>query len=379
MSTVESKRELKTTGESKKLSFFHVRNWLGMPLGVWLPLLARNRFAVSPSSIPQALRMVLFGQFNTAFHWADRLIYGRRVARTPIAQPPLFIVGHWRTGTTLLHELMVRDEQFSYPTTFQVMAPHHFLLTSGFLPRLLRHALPTSRPMDNMPVGFDRPQEDEFALCNLGVPSPYLKWAFPNRPAPDDYLDLDSISERELKAWTDALVGFVRRLSFLDPRRQVMKSPTHTARVGHLKRAFPGAQFVHIVRDPREVFPSTVHTWKQIWGSVAFQNPTFEGIEEYVLSNFERMDASFDRERKLLSEKELVELRYEDLIRDPVGAVGKVYDQLGLPDFEKARPKLEEHAAKSRDYKVNRHQLPEELWSRISQRWRGYIERYGYG
>ena len=98
-----------------------------------------------------------------------------------------------------------------------------------------------------------------------------------------------------------------------------------------------------------------------------------------MLSNFERMDASFDRERKLLSEKELVELRYEDLIRDPVGEVGKVYERFGLPNFEKARPKLEEHAAQSLDYKVNRHQLPDELWSRISQRWRGYIERYGYG
>ena len=84
MSIAEAPRELKTTGNAKKLSFFHVRNWLGMPLGVWLPLLARNRFAVSPSSIPQAVRMLFFGQFNTVFHCMDRLIYGCRVARTAI-------------------------------------------------------------------------------------------------------------------------------------------------------------------------------------------------------------------------------------------------------------------------------------------------------
>ena len=68
------------------------------------------------------------------------------------------------------------------------------------------------------------------------------------------------------------------------------------------------------------------------------------------------------------SSGELNLLMWSDEFPDPV-----------LPNFEKARPKLEEHAAQSRDYKVNRHQLPDELWSRISQRWRGYIERYGYG
>jgi len=379
MTTAAATRELKTTGTAKKLNFFHVRNWLGMPMGVWYPLLARNRCAASPSRFLQVLRMGAFAPINTALHGLDRLVYSRRVARTPIPHPPLFIIGHWRTGTTLLQELLVQDEQFSYPTTYQVMAPHHFLLTSGIVPRLMNHAMPENRPMDNMPVGFHRPQEDEFALCNLGVPSPYATWAFPNRPDRPESLDLDGLPPRELQRWTDAMVGFLRRLAFRDPRRQVLKSPTHTARVGHLAAAFHGAQFVHIVRDPRAVFPSTVHTWKQIWDSVAFQTPDFAGLEEYVLSSFERMYKSFDRERGRLGEKQLYELRYEDLIRDPVGEVEKVYERLGLAGFEQARPKLEEHAAKSREYKTNHHELPEDLWQRISTRWRGYIERYGYG
>jgi hypothetical protein len=378
MSTAAAPRELRTTGSSKKLNFFHVRNWLGMPMGVWYPLLARNRFAASPSRLLQVLRMSAFTPINTVFHGLDRLVYGRRVARTAIPHPPLFIIGHWRTGTTLLHEMLVRDEQFTFPTTYQVMCPHHFLFTSSFVPRLMNHALPPSRPMDNMPVGFDRPQEDEFALCNLGVPSPYDKWAFPNRPDRPEALDLDGLSPRELKTWTDTMVRFVTRLAVRDPRRQVMKSPTHTARVGHLARIFPGAQFIHIVRDPRDVFPSTVHTWRRIWDSVGFQTPDFSDVEEYVLSCFERMYASFDREREKLGDGQLHELRYEDLIRDPVGEVGKVYAKLNLPDFERARPRLEEHAAKSRSYEKNRHQLPDELWSRIATRWQGYIRRYGY-
>ena len=375
--TAAGPRELRTTGASKKLNFFHVRNWQGMPMGVWYRLFLKNGLAFSPSRVLQVIRMSVTTPFNTLFHGLDRLAYGRRVARmTP--QAPLFIVGHWRTGTTLLHELLVRDPQFAFPTTFQVMCPQHFLFTSGFIPRLMNHALPAKRPMDDMPVGFDRPQEDEFALCNMGAPSPYEKWAFPNRSDSPDSLDLDSLPPKDLDRWLNAMSLFLRRLAVKDSRRQVMKSPTHTARVGHLARAFPGAQFVHIVRDPRDVFPSTVHTWKQIWDSVGFQTPNFEGIEEYVLSRFERMYASFDRERERLAERQLHELRYEDLIRDPVGEVEKGYRRLGLSGFEPARPRLEEHAAKSREYKPNRHQLPDETWSKIANRWAGYIARHGY-
>src|SRR3954452_1948969 len=124
----------------------------------------------------------------------------------------MFIVGHWRTGTTILHELLVMDTQLGFPTTYQVMAPHHFLLTEKWLPRLLAHALPARRPMDNMEVGFDKPQEDEFAVCNMGQGSPYLKWAFPNTAADHEkYLDLEGLSERELKRWMDALAWFLRR------------------------------------------------------------------------------------------------------------------------------------------------------------------------
>ena len=369
---------VKTVTEAKKMGFFHVRQWVGMPLGVWLKALWDHGFDVSPSRVPQVLRIAFFGLFNTVFHWTDRFVYDRPLKRSPPGPPPLFIVGHWRTGTTLLHELMVLDPQFGYPTTYHVTAPHHFLLTDGWMPAFFSHAMPKKRPMDNMEVGFDKPQEDEFALCNLGLPSPYIRWAFPNTDPGTTGLDVNDLSEKDRRRWTEGIKLFVRRLNFRDPRRQVMKSPTHTARVGALAAAFPGAQFVHIVRDPRAVFPSTVHTWKQMWDSIGLQTPTFAGVEDFVLDTFDRMYRAFDRDRPALGPTQLHELKYEDLVRDPVTEVGKIYDRLGLAGFERARPALEAHAAKSKGFRTNKHDLPDELRKRIAERWRGYCERYGY-
>ena len=48
----------------------------------------------------------------------QKLVYGRRIRRTTL-RPPIFILGHWRTGTTLLHELLSLDPRHGYPTSYQ--------------------------------------------------------------------------------------------------------------------------------------------------------------------------------------------------------------------------------------------------------------------
>ena len=79
------------------------------------------------------------------------------------------------------------------------------------LPRLVWFLVPRRRPMDNVQVGWQAPQEDEFALCSLGVPSPYLRIAFPNDA--DDYLrylDLQDVDAATLAAWQAARAGAQR-------------------------------------------------------------------------------------------------------------------------------------------------------------------------
>ena len=58
--------------------------------------------------------------------WLQRLIYGRRIAATEIKEPPIFIIGHWRSGTTYLHELMVCDERFAYPDVLRMLRAEPF-------------------------------------------------------------------------------------------------------------------------------------------------------------------------------------------------------------------------------------------------------------
>src|SRR5580692_11505286 len=221
------------------------RMWNGCDFFAWLRLLARNRFRVHWRYwyIAIAVTLVSFG--HTLVRWLQEALLGRRIRKTKITKPPIFILGHWRTGTTLLHEFLILDPNHGYPNTYECLDPNHFLLTENLITRWLSFLIPSRRPMDNMKAGFDRPQEDEFALCMLGQPSPYLTIAFPNNPPQyQEYLDLEKVSPAALRSWKRTLKQFLKQLTYKTGKRLVLKSPTHTARIKTLREMFPGALFI---------------------------------------------------------------------------------------------------------------------------------------
>lgn len=317
---------------------------------------------------------------NTLLTWLQNVLFARRLREAELHGPPVFIVGHWRSGTTLLHELMVRDERFSSPSTFQCFAPSHFLLTQWFFRKFAGWLLPGKRPMDNMDAGWDRPQEDEFALMNLGLPSPYRRIAFPRQNQVDmEYLDLNEISATERETWLSTLKSFLLRVSVSTNRPLVIKSPTHTGRVGHLAKAFPQAKFVHITRDPRSLFPSTCRLWRSLDDVQALQTSDEAGLDEYVLTCLARMYDSFHADRSQIDDHHIIDIRYEDLIADPVGTLRTIYESLRLSDFETVSEDIQAWTEKEhREYRTNRHQLDPEQEKLLLDRWSDYFDRYGY-
>lgn len=359
--------------------FWSPRFWHGMRLGDVLKLFARNRFRIHPLRMPMAVLVACCGVLHTVLHRLEQLFYRRRIANTEITQPPIFIIGHWRSGTTLLHELMVRDERFDFPTTYECFVPHHFLVSHRILPKLIWFLLPAKRPMDNMLAGFDRPQEDEFALVTMGAPTPYMRIAFPNEPpAYSEFLDMQETKPADLARFKKDLLDFVRRITLLKTKRLVLKSPPHTGRIQVLSELFPGAVFIHIVRDPRSVFPSTKRLWQALDEVQGFQIPRHEHLDEYVFSCLERMYRGFDAQRPGIPADRFYELRYEDLIRDPVTELKKIYETLHLGDFEPVRASIEGYLREQKDYQTNQHELDAETLAKLKDRWGFYADRYGY-
>jgi hypothetical protein len=358
-----------------------MRFWHGMDFVTWMKLLLHNRFAFAPIRLSMVITVTLASMLNTFAGVFESILFGHAVRRTKLTQPPVFVLGHWRSGTTLLHELLMLDSRHTCPTTFQCLAPHHFLWTEWFLPPFLRFLIPAQRPMDDMAAGLDRPQEDEFAVANLGQPSPYLVWAFPNHgPVFDEYLDLRTLPAADRESWKRTWKMFVQKLALRNDRRIVLKSPTHTARIRTILEVFPDAKFIHIVRDPLVLFPSTVRLWKSLSLVQGFQIPRDDAawVERHVLDQFVRMYECFEQDRELVPANNLIDIRYEDLVADPVGQMRSVYQKLELGNFEDIEPGLLRYKMKTRDYRTNKYVLPADVAERVRGHWAPYFQRYGY-
>lgn len=303
---------------------------------------------------------------------------GEKIRETELTQEPLFIIGHWRTGTTWLHELLMLDARHHCPTSADCLHPTRSM-SVGKLKRYFNWLMPEKRPMDNVKLGWDTPQEDEFALLLLGAPSPYQKIAFPNHHYPlEELLDLDRLPIPEQKTWERVFVRFIQTMTYFDSRRLVLKSPPHTCRIPKLLKLFPKAKFLHIVRNPISVIPSTIKLWTTLYRTQGLQTPNLNNLQDEVLRTHTHVYQRLEQTFGMIPSSQFHELRYEDLVDRPIDQLEQAYRTLGLGSFEQYRPILESHLQRQGQFEKNRFNLSEDLVSLIRRECGQMMRKYGY-
>jgi hypothetical protein len=361
------------------LSRFGAGGFAGVTLSRWIAVLHEIRLDVDLPYWARGAAITAASIPNTLFSWMERLIYDRRVRRTKV-EPPLFILGIWRSGTTHLHNLLAQDRRFAYPNTYQCSFPATFLITEMLNRRLIGFFLPNQRPQDNVAFGVQMPQEDEFAICTLTGRSLMMAWAAPRQAARyDRYLTMREASPADVARWKAALYWFVQKLSFKYGRPLVLKSPGHTCRIRLLLELFPDARFVHIHRNPYDVFQSTEHTVQKVMPWWALQRPDYRDLHERTIQQYRQLYDAYFEERGLIPRGRFHEVSFEALEKDPVGQVRGIYESLDLPDFQSVEPALRQYVESISGYKKNA--LPElapELRTKIAQQWRRCFEEWGY-
>lgn len=356
------------------------RFWNGMRVGDFLKLLQENRFRIHPTRYPMTALVSFCSLLNSCAAPIQSAFLGKKVANTDLVGPPVFIIGHWRSGTTLLHELMSLDENFASPNNFDTFVPHHFLLTGWFAEPMVDLLMPSTRPMDNMRLKTGLPQEDEFALLSMGGPTAYRRVAFPNEDHQTHrFLDGQALNDEERTTTRIQMEDFFKALTYKYKKRLVLKSPPHTGRIQLLREWFPGCKFIHISRHPHKVVPSTLRLWQTIDQVQSFQIAKYDtaSLLDYVTICKNEMYSAYNRDQKLLEENEIAQVKFEDLVEDPVREVARVYRQLEIDDPNPVAKKIEQDF-RSRKHKTNSLDLDEALRERIDNDWQDYMDQFDY-
>jgi len=338
---------------------------------------------VSPRYYPQVA--IIFG--SAFLRWPACMVEELRVARRVKAvlfdPPPVFIIGHWRSGTTFLHNLMSRDPGFCFPTIVDALRPYDFYPSPfEFISRrVLLRFLPPTRPMDDMRLDPELPQEEELALATMGAPSFLNCLYFPKQMSKvfAEQVLFTGADDETLKFWRDALIYYLAKLAALNPgRRLLLKNPAHSARIRHLRALFPGAKFIHIHRHPWAVFHSTRKLYRSMLPRCALQEYRPADIDDHILWSYpELMNRLLDGLAELPSGHVAV-VRYDDLAADPTGTVSRVYRGLDLGDFERVKSSIQAYAAEHLHGSSPAPDIDRQIASRLASHWGAVCTRLGY-
>ena len=281
-----------------------------------------------------------------------------------------------------MHELMAMDHRMAYPTNFDAFVPNHFLASRFMIYPIIKMLIPKRRPMDNMSIGIGSPQEDDFALCAYGAPTPYRRIAFPNRPSREHLnLNLNDVDEQVRQEIRAAMEYFLNALTVRYDSQLVLKSPPHTGRMQQLAEWFPGAKFVHMSRHPYKLVPSTMRLWKLLDKLQGFQIPKYDDtwLKNYIFECKDLMYTAYFDQRTALPDNQLVEVKFEELVADPVSEMNRVYEQLEMGEFNELKPAIEQYFESKKDHQTNPFSIDPTLQSDIDNNWHRYMEAFGYG
>ncbi len=315
------------------------------------------------------------------FRWWEELRYGNVIKNTPIPDNPVFILGHWRSGTTLLHNLMCQDPQFAFVTTYQGVFPNLLLGSKWLFKNIMKQLTPDKRPSDNMALSPDFPQEEEFALGNMNPYSLYHFWYFPNHIFDyyEKYIRFNGVSDEVKQRWVSDYKILVKK-SLLNHNKQqfISKNPPHTGRIKILLEAFPNAKFIYIYRNPIVIFESTRKLITSTIPALQFQQTADGWAEASIFELYKRIISDYENAKSLIPEGNLVEVKFESFETDLIGHLKHIYDSLQLSGYENALPHFKAYANAQKKYEKNSYNYSKEKVAEIISHWEFSMKQYGY-
>ncbi len=294
-------------------------------------LVLRNGISFQPKYIARFLFLLSCSLQTSVFSFFERLRFGNKISSMKCPDNPIFIIGHWRSGTTFLHQLLNQCPELTTPSFFQVGIPDCFLVSRNFFVPQIQFFMSNKRTVDNVSVGLDEPQEDEYALFRMTTFSPVEKLLFPREPSfflsnCKSFLP-DKMNE---PFWRSALISFCKKIVYQTGKRIVFKNPFHSMRIPYLREVFPKAKFIHIYRNPLDVIPSSMHMWKIVGEQNSLRKESKPPSMEHLVEMYDTMLWKIRKDFIKLPENDRCEVRFEELELKAIDTLRTICHEIGV-------------------------------------------------
>jgi type I site-specific restriction-modification system R (restriction) subunit len=235
--------------------------------------------------------------------------------------------------------------------------------------------------MDEIKVNIDGPYDEEAGIAVLN------EWSFFHclhfaRNAEEQYIKsihMENLERDEVKEWKDNYLRFMKSVTYAnDGKRLLIKNPANTARINILQEIFPDAKFIHIYRNPYKVYLSTIKMRNKVLDKLALHNADKKEIEKQVIKNYQRLMNSFFEQKKQIHKDKLVEIRYEELVKNPIKQVKEIYSKLNIDGFKKALPEMNKYLEGQKNYKTNVYSIDKKIIEHVANEWAFTLKLWDY-
>lgn len=342
-------------------------------------LMVENRAVVSPRYWPRFCYALGMVSLTTPFRVHQRLKLARVVRETQIEQDPVFVIGNYRTGTTYLITMLSKDPARGYTSNLLAYSFSMYFSIPGLARRVVDASLPDQRPMDNVPLSSDEPTEEEYCVGTFSKYAYYHGMVFPRRFRDlARYHSFEGLPE-DARRWKRDYDYVLRALTHLAGGRQLfLKNPAIAFRIEQVLELYPNAKFIHTYRNPYTLYASNLKYYRKVVPLYTLQTFTDAMLQEEVLALYETHMASYERTKSRIPPGNLLEVKYEDFVKDPMPVMEQIYGQFQLEGWEGAQGEFQRHFDAQRTYKANEFQLSDSVIRAVNERWDGIRELHGY-
>jgi hypothetical protein len=367
-------------GKSPKKGFL-LPPAVGYSMGVLTYLFGNYR--ISLKYLGRVILTLLINLINLPFRVYEKLFINKKYKMRIPDHAPIFIIGHWRSGTTHLHNILCQDEQMGYVNTFQSVFPDTLFNRMGrfLFEGFAKILIPGVRKGDNVRLGTHLPQEEEFALGDKTAVCFYYFWMFPRSILKfyDRFIRFSQMDSFKVDSWKkDYKLLINKALKETKGKIFLSKNPPNTGRIVEILEMFPNARFIHIHRNPIEVYLSTKNFFDKMLPHLQLQTIAPSDLEAHIISLYKLLMKDYLEQRKLIPQGNLVELSFDRLESDPMSSIKSIYMGLNLEGYNQAQPLIEKYLNRMTSYKKNEHYLSEDLITKITSEWGFAMQEWGY-
>ena len=352
---------------------------LGSTVGNYFKILKGQK--ISPEYRFKTFLTGLIVFISTPFHWWEELVYNKkRLKKINFKKPPVFILGHWRSGTTMLHNMLCSTPTSSYTTTYQTVFPNN-LASKLIFKTFMKVAMPNRRPADNMPLDVSMPQEDEFALSNMYFNNYYNFFYFPEnyREYYKKSILQDELTDEEKEEWLYFYEKLLKKAYInIKGERLIVKNPANTARIKILLKKYPDAKFLYIYRNPVTVYLSTKNFFNVVVKTLMLHKVSEEFISQMIFDVYKQLMDDYLEQKSLIPAENLYELKYEEFEKVPVEKMKDIYESLIKEDFNTVKDYFSDYFKSLSKHKKQSYKIDKSELDMIVKNLKKYMDIYGY-